>query len=833
GRVIEEARLTLDRELSQRLRAQARQLGVSSASLMHLALARVLGQLSGREAVVFGTVLLGRMEAGEGGERALGMFINTLPLRVDVGAQGVRAGVLATHQRLSALLAHEHASLALAQRCSGVSAPTPLFSAMLNYRHSHAADGAQVQEVAPGIQVLGAEERTNYPLTINIDDLGEDFCITALVDRQLGAERIAGYLLTALESLALALQSTPQAPLYSLEMLPASERRYLLQGLNTPLGHYPDSPLIHQQVEAQARVQPEAPALLFGELRLSYGELNRRANQVAHRLLALGVRPDQRVAICVERGVEMIVGLLGILKAGGAYVPIDPAYPRERIAYTLQDSDPVALLVQAGTQSLVADLRVPLIDLDSRTLAHEAQDDPEVPGLTPAHLAYVIYTSGSTGLPKGVMVEHRNVARLFSATRDWFDFNWRDVWALFHSFAFDFSVWEIWGALVHGGQLLVVPQAVSRSPDDCYRLLCEARVSILNQTPSAFRSLIAAQDQSPLKHSLRQVIFGGEALEPGMLKPWYAHLENVGTQLVNMYGITETTVHVTYRPLQAADAQLVGSSPIGRRIPDLQLYVLDAHREPLPSGVVGELYVGGAGVARGYLNRDQLTAERFIADPFSHEPGARLYKTGDLARWRSDGSLEYLGRNDDQVKIRGFRIELGEIEARLAACDGVREAVVIAREDTPGDKRLVAYVIPRPGAAASAAQLREQLQQSLAEHMLPSAFVTLRAWPLTPNGKLDRKALPAPDSQALARREYAAPQGEVEQAIAAIWQELLGLPQVGRQDNFFELGGHSLLAVKLMERMRQVDLCADVRVLFGQPTLAALAATVGGQREVQ
>ncbi|WP_207239003.1 non-ribosomal peptide synthetase [Pseudomonas sp. GW456-L15] len=833
GRVIEEARLTLDRELSQRLRAQARQLGVSSASLMHLALARVLGQLSGREAVVFGTVLLGRMEAGEGGERALGMFINTLPLRVDVGAQGVLAGVLATHQRLSALLAHEHASLALAQRCSGVSAPTPLFSAMLNYRHSHAADGAQVQEVAPGIQVLGAEERTNYPLTINIDDLGEDFCITALVDRQLGAERIAGYLLTALESLALALQSTPQAPLHSLEMLPASERRYLLQGLNTPLGHYPDSPLIHQQVEAQARVQPEAPALLFGELRLSYGELNRRANQVAHRLLALGVRPDQRVAICVERGVEMIVGLLGILKAGGAYVPIDPAYPRERIAYTLQDSDPVALLVQAGTQSLVADLRVPLIDLDSRTLAHEAQDDPEVPGLTPAHLAYVIYTSGSTGLPKGVMVEHRNVARLFSATRDWFDFNWRDVWALFHSFAFDFSVWEIWGALVHGGQLLVVPQAVSRSPDDCYRLLCEARVSILNQTPSAFRSLIAAQDQSPLKHSLRQVIFGGEALEPGMLKPWYAHLENVGTQLVNMYGITETTVHVTYRPLQAADAQLVGSSPIGRRIPDLQLYVLDAHREPLPSGVVGELYVGGAGVARGYLNRDQLTAERFIADPFSHEPGARLYKTGDLARWRSDGSLEYLGRNDDQVKIRGFRIELGEIEARLAACDGVREAVVIAREDTPGDKRLVAYVIPRPGAAASAAQLREQLQQSLAEHMLPSAFVTLQAWPLTPNGKLDRKALPAPDGQALARREYAAPQGEVEQAIATIWQELLGLPQVGRQDNFFELGGHSLLAVKLMERMRQVDLCADVRVLFGQPTLAALAATVGGQREVQ
>ncbi|MDP9511284.1 amino acid adenylation domain-containing protein [Pseudomonas protegens] len=830
---IEEHRLPLDRQLSQRLRGQARQLGVSVASLMHLALGRVLGQLSGREAVVFGTVLLGRMEVGEGGERALGMFINTLPLRVDVGAQSVRAGVLATHARLSALLAHEHASLALAQRCSAVSAPTPLFSAMLNYRHSHRADGDQVQELVPGILVLGAQERTNYPLTVNIDDLGEDLQITALVDASLGAERISGYLLTTLESLALALQANPEAPLYSLEMLPASERRYLLQGLNTPLGQYPDSPLIHQQVEAQARVQPEAPALLFQAQRLSYGELNRRANQVAHRLLALGVRADQRVAICVERGLEMIIGLLGILKAGGAYVPIDPAYPRERIAYTLEDSAPVALLVQADTQALVADLRVPLIDLDSRTLAHESPDNPDVPGLTPANLAYVIYTSGSTGLPKGVMVEHRNVARLFSATRDWFDFNWRDVWALFHSFAFDFSVWEIWGALIHGGQLLVVPQVVSRSPQACYALLCEARVSILNQTPSAFRSLIAAQGESGLKHSLRQVIFGGEALEPGMLKPWYARLENVGTQLVNMYGITETTVHVTYRPLQAADAQWVGSSPIGRRIPDLQLYVLDARREPLPTGVVGELYVGGAGVARGYLNRDQLNAERFIADPFSNRPGARLYKTGDLARWRTDGSLEYLGRNDDQVKIRGFRIELGEVQARLAACDGVGEAVVIAREQSPGDKRLVAYVIPRPGAAPGAAQLREQLRQSLADYMLPSAFVLLQAWPLTTNGKLDRKALPAPDSAALARRDYQAPQGEVEQAIAKIWQELLQVPQVGRQDHFFELGGHSLLAVKLMERMRQVDLCADVRVLFGQPTLAALAAAVGGQREVQ
>ncbi|MBT2375232.1 non-ribosomal peptide synthetase [Pseudomonas fluorescens] len=826
GHGIDEARLIVDHDLSQRLRAQARPLGVSPASVMHLALAQVLGKVSGREAVVFGSVMLGRMGAGEGSDQALGMFINTLPLRVDVGEQSVRAGVKVTHERLTSLLNHEHASLALAQRCSGVAAPTPLFSAILNYRHSDAADTADVIEIAEGIQVLGAEERTNYPVTVNVDDLGEDFALTVLVDASMGATRLAGYLHTALESLVLALENTPQAPLCSLTILPAAERHHLLHTLNASTQHYADSALIHQQFEACANAQPDATAVICENQRLTYRELNEQANQVAHRLLALGIRPDDRVAICVERGVSMIVGLLGILKAGAGYVPIDPAYPLERIAYTLRDSEPVAVLVQADTRHLVGD--VASIDLD--TLQHESLENPQVPGLTSVNLAYVIYTSGSTGLPKGVMIEHRNVARLFSATEHWFHFNHRDVWALFHSFAFDFSVWEIWGALMHGGQLLVVPQLVSRSPDECYALLCEAGVSVLNQTPSAFRQLIAAQGRSPQAHSLRQVIFGGEALEPGILKPWYARVTNAGTQLVNMYGITETTVHVTYRALQAADAQLVGVSPIGVRIPDLQLYVLDPHGEPLPTGVVGELYVGGAGVARGYLNRDELTAERFLADPFT---GQRMYKTGDLGRLLADGSVEYLGRNDDQVKIRGFRIELGEIEARLATCDGVRETVVIAREDEPGDKRLVAYVIAHPGVAPSAAQLRDHLLLSLAEYMVPSAFVLLDSFPLTPHGKLDRKALPAPDSEALARRGFEAPEGAVESTIAAIWQDLLKVDRVGRQDNFFELGGHSLLAVKLIERMRQVELSADVRVLFGQPTLAALAAAVGGQHEVQ
>ncbi|SFY30528.1 non-ribosomal peptide synthetase, partial [Pseudomonas sp. NFACC47-1] len=836
GHGIDEIRQAVDPALSRRLRVQARQLGVSAASLVHLAWAQVLGKVSGRHEVVFGTVLLGRLQGGEGADRALGMFINTLPLRVDVGAEDVRAGVKATHARLTALLGHEHASLALAQRCSGVAAPTPLFSALLNYRHSAVVVDQDARSAWNGIEALNGDERTNYPLTLNVDDLGEDFSLTALVDSSIGAARICGYMQMALGSLVEALEQAPQTPLQALSILPAAERQQLLDAWNRCDVEYAGDALIHRQFEAWAATQPDATAVVHEDQALTYAQLNAQANQLAHRLLALGIRPDDRVAICAERGLEMIVCLLGILKSGAGYVPLDPAYPAERLAYMLHDSRPAALVTQPQCRDNLPPMTIPAIVLDPLDVDEPAQQpshNPDVPELDASHLAYVIYTSGSTGLPKGVMVEHRNVARLFSATRPWFDFGPQDVWALFHSFAFDFSVWEIWGALTHGGRLLVVPQLVSRSPQYCYALLCEAGVTVLNQTPSAFRQLIAAQGESELRHSLRQVIFGGEALETGILKPWYAREINAGTQLVNMYGITETTVHVTYHALSADDAQRVGVSPIGKRIPDLQLYVLDPQREPVPVGVVGEMYVGGAGVSRGYLNRDELTAERFLDNPFSAEPNARMYRTGDLGRWLADGSIEYLGRNDDQVKIRGFRIELGEIEAKLAACNGVREAVVLARQDSPGDQRLVAYVIAEEGEPPTAAELRAELLGSLAEYMVPSAFVMLTVFPLTTNGKLDRKALPVPDQSAVVSREYEAPQGEIETAIAAIWQDLLQLERVGRHDHFFELGGHSLLAVKLIERMRQIDLAADVRVLFGQPTLAALAAAVGGRHEIR
>jgi amino acid adenylation domain-containing protein len=467
--------------------------------------------------------------------------------------------------------------------------------------------------------------------------------------------------------------------------------------------------------------------------------------------------------------------------------------------------------------------RPPVLDLgaDAGLWAEQPADDPspDAIGLAPAHLAYVIYTSGSTGKPKGVMVEHRQVARLLSATQDWFHFGPQDVWVLFHSFAFDFSVWELWGALAYGGRLVTPSYLTTRSPADFYRLACDQKVTVLNQTPSAFRTFIAAQGQDDRAHAIRCVIFGGEALEVSALRPWLERPANRGTALINMYGITETTVHVTYRELEARDVDERGASPIGRPIPDLRAYILDKRLRPAPVGVTGELHIGGAGVARGYLNRPDLTAERFIASPFV--PGDRLYKTGDLARYLPDGNLEYLGRNDFQVKIRGFRIELGEIEARLAECKGVSDVSVIAREDSPGDKRLVAYYIASTDINPEA--LRAHLLASLPEYMVPAAYVRLDRMPLTHNGKLDRKALPAPDSRAYALNAYEPPAGPAEEQLARIWAGVLGLDRVSRNANFFDIGGHSLLAVKMLTLVEaEFGHSLNLSSLFKAPSIAAL-----------
>ena len=443
-----------------------------------------------------------------------------------------------------------------------------------------------------------------------------------------------------------------------------------------------------------------------------------------------------------------------------------------------------------------------------------------------SNLAYVIYTSGSTGKPKGVVVTHENVVRLFTATNDWYNFNSSDVWTLFHSYAFDFSVWELWGALLYGGRLIVVPYFVSRSPDAFHALLSQERVTVLNQTPSAFRQLMRVDETRPVGSlALRSVIFGGEALDPASLAPWFERHGDEQPQLVNMYGITETTVHVTYRPLKSVDVRNGSRRLIGLPISDLQLYVLDEHLQLVPAGVRGEMYVGGEGVARGYLNHAKLTAERFIPDLFSRRPGARLYRTGDLARRLPNDDIEYLGRLDHQIKIRGFRVELGEIETALKEHEGIQDAVVTLREDTPGDKRLVAYVVPTDKTMpARIGDFRKLLEKTLPEYMIPAAFVMIGALPLTTHGKIDTRQLPAPESSdTRLGHHFVAPQTETENALSRIWREVLGSEGVGVEDNFFALGGDSISVLQVLSRAQKVGLQISLQQFFQHQTLRSLA----------
>ncbi|HEU0079304.1 MAG TPA: amino acid adenylation domain-containing protein, partial [Longimicrobiaceae bacterium] len=556
-----------------------------------------------------------------------------------------------------------------------------------------------------------------------------------------------------------------------------------------------------------------------------------RSNRLARWLRARGVGPEVPVGLCLERSLEMVVAILGVLGAGGAYVPLDPAYPPDRLAFLLEDSGVGIVLTQTALAARVRGGRAEVVALDAERERIAAHDDTPLPEAAAAEsLAYVIYTSGSTGRPKGVQVTHASVVRLFTATEPWFGFGERDVWTLFHSYAFDFSVWEIWGALLYGGRLVVVPYLTSRSPDEFLRLLAEEEVTVLSQTPSAFRQLVAAEEPAGAAElALRLVVFGGEALEPGTLRPWVERHGDERPRLVNMYGITETTVHVTYRPVTRRDVESGSTSPIGVPIPDLGVYVLDAGGGPAPVGVPGEMYVAGAGVARGYLGRPERTAQRFVPDAYGGVPGARLYRSGDRARWLSGGELEYLGRLDEQVKIRGFRIELGEVEAALRAHPGVGDCVVVAREDAPGERRLVGYVVGAEGADAPGADaLRAHLRERLPEHMVPSALVPLARIPLTSNGKTDRRALPAPDPAA--GGDYVAPRDPAEEALAAIFAGVLGAERVGVHDDFFELGGHSLLAVRLLSRIRQeTGANVPLHALFEGGTVEKLARIVAGR----
>jgi len=823
GRDIREVQRTLDPALSRRIRAHARSLGVSAASVFHWAWGQVLAKTTGQDEAVFGTVLFGRMHGGSRADRAMGLFINTLPVRVRLGEVGVREGVLATHASLSELVWHEHAPLALAQRCSALPASTPLFSALLNYHYSAGSLGIDVERGwGEGVQQLAFKERTNYAFNLSVDDRGEDFGLGLQIVADIDGERVCDYLQRVLERAADALERAPDAAAWTIDVLDRDERERLLHERNATRRDYPRQGGAHRAFERRAALAPDAVALEQDGLTLSYAELDARAERVARRLRALGVGTNDRVALVLPRSAELVVGMLAALKAGGAYVPMDPAYPAERLAFLLADSAPKAVLTVAELRAQFAlDATAPVLQLDGEDAqiddaCGEAGERVAVDG---GDLAYVIYTSGSTGQPKGVMVEHDHLANLVGWHCETFPLQPGERTASLAGVAFDACTWEIWPALSMGARLALPPRAAAGDPVQALHWW-QAQELHSGFLVTALAEIALSEAASPERaengpgRALRSLLTGGDRLSrlPERELPF---------ALINNYGPTETTVVATSGRLRSDDAVL----HIGRPIANTAIYLLDAHGEPVPDGVAGEIYIGGASVARGYLNRAELTAERFLADPFDGREGARMYRSGDLGRWLPDGNLEFLGRNDHQIKIRGFRIELGEIEAQLARLPGVSEAAAHVREDAAGDKRLVAYLVGAD--VAPAAQLREALARELPEYMVPGAFVILDRLPLTPNGKLDRRALPAPQDEHYAHRAYEAPQGETETALAQIWAELLRVERVGRRDHFFDLGGHSLLAMRLLSRIGQrLNLEASLPQLFAQPVLADFAAAL-------
>ncbi|WP_195845660.1 non-ribosomal peptide synthetase, partial [Burkholderia pseudomallei] len=843
GREIAEAARTLKPELSGALRGHARRLGVSAASMMHVAWGLVLSRTTGRQDVVFGTVLFGRMQGGAQSDRALGLFINTLPVRMRVAQTGVEASVKGTHAQLAELMRHEHAPLVLAQRCSGVPAQTPLFTSLLNYRYSKPKVAAA--HIADGIELLDGHERTNYPVSVDIDDHGDDFKIRAQAAASVDPARVCDFLEVALTRLVDALERDPHGALRQLDILPEVEREEVVRRWNAGEKARPSRLCLHELFERQAARAPDAIAVIQDERALTYAELNRCANRLAHYLRARGVRGGDRVALYARRSPELLIGMLATLKAGGAYVPLDPGYPAERLTHILLDSAPVVVLRDAAASDDV------LVRLNAGTLILDLHADDErwsaqpsgnlklcgshEPDVGARRLAYVIYTSGSTGAPKGVMVEHASVVNQIGALTEYLELDASDRVLQFSNIAFDASVEEIFATLTCGATLVLRTDRWLADAETFWALCGAQRISIVD-LPAQFFGQLALSGRRAVPTGVRCVVIGGEAVGASALDAWFAE-EGRRPRLFNTYGPTETTVSVTVHEVRGRHDD---ANVIGRPIANTRVYVLDAWLRPAPIGVAGELYIGGVQVARGYLNRPELTRERFIDDPFV--AGGRLYRTGDLARWRTDGRLEYLGRNDFQVKIRGFRIELGEIEAQLAKVTGVCEVVVLARDsaaevrdnatehaapDAPSpetatatEKRLVAYYT----GDADVVALRAQAAQHLPSYMVPSAYVRLDAWPLTPNGKLDRRALPEPADDAYARAEYEAPRGAKEEALAAIWRELLHVERVSRHDNFFELGGHSLLAVQLVSRLRQA-LSVEVALgtVFDAPVLSALA----------
>ncbi|MCD2156620.1 non-ribosomal peptide synthase/polyketide synthase, partial [Rhodococcus cerastii] len=824
---------TIDPQLWADVEATGQAAGATPFMVVHSALAVLLARLSTTTDIAIGAPVAGRGEAQL--DDLIGMFVNTLVLRTEVDPSMSFTDLLASAREVD-LQAFAHADVPFERIVEALDpvrsqAHHPLFQVALTFQNL----GQSALEL-PGLTAAAVEfdaALAKFDLQFTLEDAadagmsGTLTYATDLFDASTAAE-FADRFVSVLRGVV----ADPTAAVGDVDVLTAGELDRVLSWSDTGVDSGVDSTLSAWFDDAAARFG-DRTAVRFGGESLSYGELSVQSNRLARRLIAQGCGPESLVAVALPRSADLVVALLAVVKSGAGYLPVDPSYPADRVEFMLADAAPVAAISWSGRE-LVLPAGLPVVDIDAVDVSEfdgsVVTDADRVAPLRSSNVAYVIYTSGSTGRPKGVQVPHTTVAKLFANTEGVYGFDESDVWTMFHSYAFDFSVWELWGPLLYGGTLVVVDYVTSRSPEQFLELLAAERVTVLNQTPSAFYQLaeadrLASESGLAAELSLRWVVFGGEALELRRLSGWYGRRGDSAPTLVNMYGITETTVHVSHRVLDAALAADASASVVGQAISGLQVFVLDTRLAPVPVGVAGEMYVSGVQLARGYLGQAGLTSTRFVASPFA--AGEVLYRTGDVASWNSAGDLEYLGRADDQVKIRGFRIEIGEIESAVLADVSVAQTAVVVREDSPGDQRLVAYVVSAAGVSVSVDDLRVSVGSLLPEYMVPSAFVVLDSIPLTVNGKLDRRALPVPSLQVAVFR---APTSVVEEVVAQTFADVLGVERVGLDDDFFALGGNSLIATQVTSRLGQaLDASVSVRELFEASTVEGLAARLGSR----
>ena len=781
----------------------------------------LLHRHTGQDDIVVGSPIAGRNRAET--EGLIGFLTNTLVLRTDLSGNPTFRELLGRVREVT-LGAHAHADLPFAKVVEELQPERNLSHSPLFQVTFRLTNTPEKHLELPGLTIDAFDIETgvsSFDLALEVAETLQGLSCTVTYHRDLFESATIARMLAHFQTLLEAILADPNRPVSDLPLLTEATRRQILVDWNDTAADFPKDACIHELFESQVRRTPDAVAAVFEDEQLTYRELNTRANQLAHHLRTLGVGPETRVGIHMERSLEMVVGILGVLKAGGAYVPLDTAYPKERLVFMIQDTQAPVLLTQARLREAMAEsvAHVVCLDADWDTVATHSGANP-ASGVTARNLAYVIYTSGSTGQPKGVMVEHRALANHMHWVQSAFPLSESDRELQHTPLTFDVSVWEFFAPLLSGARLILARPDGQRDSAYLVEVIAQQRVTSIQVVPSLLRMLVEEPRLSACT-TLRRVFCGGEALSVELAQRLFARLD---VELYNLYGPTETCIDATCWRCDRGQNTIL----IGRPLANTQTYILDPQRQPVPIGMPGELYIGGDGLARGYLNRPDLTAEKFVPNPFGGETCTRLYRTGDLARYRPDGNIEFLGRLDHQVKLRGFRVELGEIEAVLGQHPAVQETVVVAREDSPGDKRLVAYIVPGSDQTLESGELRSYLKRKLPEYMVPSAFMMLDALPLTPSGKVDRRRLPARDRARSQRKSgYVAPRNVIEERLAKIWEQVLGIEPISVTDNFFDLGGHSLLAVRLFVKIeRRLARSLPLASIFEAPTVEQLAAMI-------